>query len=131
MTSLGRSDPRIGAASGFGGVILHGLSTFGFAARAILHAVGGGEPSALRYFGVRFTAPVMPGDELETRAWAVKRGTDGTTEVAFEVKNLTTEKVRSWLVWVLYATSDSFFRSSSVVDSLEWSRRRRLGYEMI
>ena len=117
---MGRSDPRIGAASGFGGVILHGLSTFGFAARAILHAVGGGEPSALRYFGVRFTAPVMPGDELETRAWAVKRGTDGTTEVAFEVKNLTTEKVRSWLAWVLCATSDSFSRSSSVVDSLEW-----------
>ena len=75
-------------------MILHGLATFGFAARAILHAVGGGEPSALRYFGVRFTAPVRPGDELETRAWAVSRGSDGTTEVAFEVKNVTTEKVR-------------------------------------
>jgi len=86
-------DPRIGASAGFGGVILHGLATFGFAARAILHAVGGGEPSALRYFGVRFTAPVMPGDELETRAWAVNRGSDGTTEVAFEVKNVTTEKI--------------------------------------
>jgi acyl dehydratase len=86
-------DSRVGSAAGFGGVILHGLSTFGFAARAILNAVGGGKPSALRYFGVRFTAPVMPGDELETRAWAVKSGPDGVIEVAFEVKNVTTEKI--------------------------------------
>ena len=90
----GSSDPRVGSEAGFGGVILHGLSTFGFAARAILNAIGGGKPSALRYFGVRFTAPVMPGDELETRAWAVNSGSDGIVEVAFEVLNVTTEKVR-------------------------------------
>ncbi|KAI0294606.1 peroxisomal dehydratase [Multifurca ochricompacta] len=87
-------DPRVGADAGFGGVILHGLSTFGFAARAILNAVGGGQPSALRYFGGRFTAPVAPGDELETSAWAIKKNAvDSTTEVAFEVKNLRTGKV--------------------------------------
>jgi peroxisomal enoyl-CoA hydratase 2 len=87
----------VGSEAGFGGVILHGLSTFGFAARAILQAVGGGQPSALRYFGARFTAPVKPGDELETSAWEVKKGPDGTTEVAFEVKNTTTGKVRGAL----------------------------------
>jgi len=86
-------DPRVGSEAGFGGVILHGLSTFGFAARAILNTVGGGLPSALRYFGARFTAPVAPGDELETNAWEVKKGPDGTTEVAFEVKNKSTGKV--------------------------------------
>jgi peroxisomal enoyl-CoA hydratase 2 len=86
-------DPSVGAASGFGGVILHGLSTFGFAARAILQAVGRGDSTALRYFGVRFTAPVRPGDELETRAWEVGKGPDGTAEVAFEVKNVTTDKI--------------------------------------
>jgi peroxisomal enoyl-CoA hydratase 2 len=89
-----RTDPKVASDAGFGGVILHGLSTFGFAARAILQAVGNGRPSALRYFGVRFTAPVMPGDELETSAWELKKGPDGTTEVAFEVKNTTTGKVR-------------------------------------
>jgi peroxisomal enoyl-CoA hydratase 2 len=89
-----RVDPRVGSEAGFGGVILHGLSTFGFAARAVLHAVGGGLPSALRYFGARFTAPVAPGDELETSAWEVKKAPDGTTEVAFQVKNTTTGKVR-------------------------------------
>ncbi|KAN0115977.1 HotDog domain containing protein [Russula decolorans] len=87
------ADPRVGSDAGFGGVILHGLSTFGFAARAILKAVGGGVPSALRYFGVRFTAPVMPGDGLETSVWEVKKAPDGTTEVAFEVRNTRTGKI--------------------------------------
>ena len=110
----------MGSEAGFGGVILHGLSTFGFAARAILNAIGGGKPSALRYFGVRFTAPVMPGDELETRAWAVNSGSDGIVEVAFEVLNVTTEKVRlvCLLAWVLYVGffDTIHFRSSLVVD---------------
>jgi peroxisomal enoyl-CoA hydratase 2 len=88
-----KTDPRVGSNAGFDGVILHGLSTFGFAARAILKVVGGGVPSALRYFGVRFTAPVMPGDGLETSVWEVKKAPDGTTEVAFEVKNTRTGKV--------------------------------------
>ncbi|KAH9174605.1 peroxisomal dehydratase [Lactarius sanguifluus] len=86
-------DPSVGAASGFGGVILHGLSTFGFAARAILQAVGGNDPAALRYFGVRFTAPVKPGDELETRAWHVNKGPGDIADIAFEVKNVTTDKI--------------------------------------
>lgn len=52
-------------------------------------------PSALRYLGVRFTAPVMPGDGLETSVWEVRKApsSDGTTEVAFEVKNTRTGKV--------------------------------------
>lgn len=83
----------MGSDAGFGGVILHGLSSFGFAARAILKAVGDGNPYALRYFGARFTAPVVPGDGLETSVWEVKKAPDGSTEVAFEVKNTRTGKV--------------------------------------
>ncbi|KAJ7092847.1 peroxisomal dehydratase [Mycena belliarum] len=85
-------DPAIGKAAGFGGVILHGLSTFGFAARALIKTVGGGDPRALRFFGVRFTAPVKPGDALETQAWEVGPGPAGTVEVAFVTKNLTSGK---------------------------------------
>ncbi|KAJ7914427.1 peroxisomal dehydratase [Mycena leptocephala] len=66
-------DPAIGKAAGFGGVILHGLSTFGFAARALIKAIGGGDPRSLTFFGVRFTSP-------------------GTIEVAFVTKNLTSGK---------------------------------------
>ncbi|TEB32619.1 peroxisomal dehydratase [Coprinellus micaceus] len=86
-------DPRIGQAAGFGGVILHGLSTFGFAGRAVLKTVGGSDPNAVKFFGVRFTAPVKPGDVLQTSIWEVGKGPSGTTEVAFETKNLTTGKV--------------------------------------
>ncbi|THH17250.1 hypothetical protein EW146_g3528 [Bondarzewia mesenterica] len=86
-------DPRIGQAAGFGGVILHGLSTYGFAARALVSAIGTNDPNSLRYFGVRFTAPVKPGDALETLAWELGPGPDGTTEVAFEMKNTTSGKI--------------------------------------
>ncbi|TFK52798.1 peroxisomal dehydratase [Heliocybe sulcata] len=85
-------DPRIGQAAGFGGIILHGLSTYGFAARALLSAIGGNDPHALKFFGCRFTSPVKPGDVLETSAWEVGPGPDGTIEVAFVTKNLTSGK---------------------------------------
>ena len=79
---------------GFGGVILHGLSTFGFAARGLTQAVANGNTRALKVFGVRFTSPVKPGDELETSAWEVGPGPDGTTEITFITKDLTSGKVR-------------------------------------
>jgi len=86
-------DPSIGQAAGFGGVILHGLSTFGFAARAIIKTVGGNDPKSLRFFGVRFTSPVKPGDKLETQIWEVGAGPEGTTEVTFVTKNLNSGKI--------------------------------------
>ncbi|KAI0797284.1 peroxisomal dehydratase [Irpex lacteus] len=86
-------DPKIGQATGFGGVILHGLSTFGFAARAVISAVGGNDPNSLKLFGVRFSSPVKPGEELETSIWEVGPGPNGTTELTFIVKNLQSGKV--------------------------------------
>ncbi|TBU57564.1 peroxisomal dehydratase [Dichomitus squalens] len=92
-------NPAIGQAAGFGGVILHGLSTFGFGARAVVSAVGGGDPASLRFFGVRFTAPVRPGDALETLIWEIGpvgadvAGHAGETEVAFVTRNVATGKV--------------------------------------
>ncbi|KAI0771277.1 peroxisomal dehydratase [Trametes elegans] len=90
-------NPEIGKAAGFGGVILHGLASFGFAARAIVSAVGGGDPRALTLFGVRFTSPVKPGDALETSIWEVgptnAPGHEGETELTFVTKNLATGKV--------------------------------------
>lgn len=72
---------------------MHGLSTFGFGARAVLEAVGGNKPDALKYFGVRFSSPVKPGDALETSIWDVGPGPNGTTEVAFVTKNLNSGKI--------------------------------------
>lgn len=93
LTRGAPADPRIGQATGFGGVILHGLATFGFAARAVLSAVGGGRPDALTFFAVRFSSPVKPGDALETAIWEVGAGPNGTTEVAFETRDLNSGKV--------------------------------------
>ncbi|KLO18657.1 peroxisomal dehydratase [Schizopora paradoxa] len=86
-------DPTIGKAANFGGVILHGLSTFGFVARGILTEVGGGDPNGLRYFGVRFTSPVRPGDALETSVWEIGPVGGGFTEVAFVTKDVTSGKI--------------------------------------
>ncbi|KAI5825952.1 hypothetical protein K523DRAFT_282046 [Schizophyllum commune Tattone D] len=86
-------DPSIGKAAGFGGVILHGLSTFGFAARAVIATVGGGDPRTLALFGVRFTSPVRPGDALETKIWEVEGTGAGEVELVFETLNVTTGKV--------------------------------------
>lgn len=72
---------------------MHGLSTFGFAARAIIKSVGAGDAKSLRFFGVRFTSPVKPGDRLETQVWEVGPGPEGTTEVTFVTKNLNSGKV--------------------------------------
>ncbi|KAG8994509.1 hypothetical protein FRB94_009828 [Tulasnella sp. JGI-2019a] len=86
-------DPTIGQRVGFGGVILQGLGNFGFGARAVLNVIGGGDPSALRAFGVRFASPVKPGDTLETSMWEVGERPDNTIEISFITKNLTTNKI--------------------------------------
>jgi len=86
-------DPKVGKAAGFAGAILHGLSTFGFAARGLVSEVGNNNPRSLKFFGVRFTSPVMPGDALETHVWEVGPGPNGTTEVTFITKDVTSGKV--------------------------------------
>ncbi|KAF5389617.1 hypothetical protein D9757_004217 [Collybiopsis confluens] len=90
--SSGKPDPAIGQAAGFGGVILHGLSSFGFAARAVVKVIGGNKSDSLKFFGVRFSSPVKPGDALETQIWEVGPGPNGTIEVTFVTKNLRTGK---------------------------------------
>ena len=72
---------------------MHGLSTFGFAARAVLKTVGDNDPNSLKFFGVRFTSPVKPGDRLETSLWEVGEGPNGIVELAFQTKNTATGKV--------------------------------------
>ena len=63
----------------------------------MLKTACGGKPEKLKFFGVKFTAPVKPGDALETRVWVLGqskvKGKEGLTEVVFETKNLTTGKV--------------------------------------
>ncbi len=70
-------DPAAARRAGFPGPLLHGLCTFGFAARAAVAGACGGDPSRLREFGARFTGPVFPGQALTTRGWALGAGEVG------------------------------------------------------
>ena len=63
------SDPTFAAGAGFDTPILHGLCTYGFTGRALLHAVCGSDPARFASMGGRFKSPVMPGETLEVHAW--------------------------------------------------------------
>lgn len=67
-------DPKVAQAAGFERPILHGLATYGFAGRALLAARCGNDPARLVAMDCRFTAPVYPGEALETEIWD---GADG------------------------------------------------------
>jgi acyl dehydratase len=63
-------DPEFAARSGrFKGPILHGLCTYGFVTRAIIHGVCDGEVKRLKEFKARFTSEVYPGEILTTEGW--------------------------------------------------------------
>jgi acyl dehydratase len=64
------SDPKFAARGGFPRPILHGMCTYGYTGRALLHAVCGSEPSRFASMEGRFTRPVLPGDELTISIWA-------------------------------------------------------------
>ncbi|MCY4162749.1 MAG: MaoC/PaaZ C-terminal domain-containing protein [bacterium] len=63
------SDPTLAAAAGFDKPILHGLCTYGFTGRALLHAVCGSDPTRFKAMHGRFSSPVMPGEALDVHIW--------------------------------------------------------------
>jgi acyl dehydratase len=62
-------DPVVAAAGGFERPILHGLCTYGIAGYSVLAALCATEAARLKRLDARFSAPVLPGDVLETRIW--------------------------------------------------------------
>ncbi len=75
------SDPSFAKLGGFDRPILHGLCTYGFTGRALLHALCAGDPARFKSMQGRFSKPVMPGDELTISMW-VDAGT-----CLFQTKN--------------------------------------------
>ncbi len=63
------SDPAFAARAGFPRPILHGLCTYGFTGRALLHTVAGSDPARFAAMSGRFSAPVFPGDALTVSMW--------------------------------------------------------------
>ena len=63
------SDPKFAAIAGFDRPILHGLCTYGFTGRALLHALCGSDPACFGSMEGRFSKPVYPGDDLTVSMW--------------------------------------------------------------
>src|SRR5919199_1920553 len=63
------SDPDFAGRGGFPKPILHGLCTYGFTGRALLHGLCGSDPSRFTSMEGRFSRPVYPGDTLTVSMW--------------------------------------------------------------
>ena len=69
------SDPSFAAMGGFDKPILHGLCTFGFTGRALLHTLCGSDPERFQMMAARFSKPVFPGEELTVSMWVTGSST--------------------------------------------------------
>jgi acyl dehydratase len=63
------ADPEVARAAGFDRPILHGLATYGIAARALVQACCGNNPAGLKQLSARFSSPVFPGELIRTEIW--------------------------------------------------------------
>jgi acyl dehydratase len=68
------SDPKFAALGGFEKPILHGLCTFGFTGRALLHTLCGSDPDRFISMSARFSKPVYPGQDLTVTIWVEGAG---------------------------------------------------------
>ncbi|MEX1006481.1 MAG: MaoC/PaaZ C-terminal domain-containing protein [Acidimicrobiia bacterium] len=63
------SDPEFAKMGGFDRPILHGLCTYGFTGRALLHTLCDSDPARFKSMEARFSKPVYPGDALTVKMW--------------------------------------------------------------
>jgi acyl dehydratase len=68
------SDPSFAKMGGFDTPILHGLCTYGFTGRALLHTLAGGDPAHFHHIEGRFSSPVIPGEALTISMWNTASG---------------------------------------------------------
>lgn len=68
------TDPKFAAMGGFDTPILHGLCTYGFTGRALLHSVCDSDSSKFQHIEGRFASPVFPGESLTIRMWSAGAG---------------------------------------------------------
>ncbi len=62
--------PKAALDAGFQRPILHGLGTYGVVGHALLKTLCDYRPDRIKHQGVRFTAPVYPGETIRTEIWS-------------------------------------------------------------
>ena len=75
------ADLEVAANAGFPRPILHGLCTYGVAARAIVQAACNNDARRLTQMDTRFSSPVFPGETLVCEMWR-----DGSEAIRFRAK---------------------------------------------
>jgi acyl dehydratase len=79
-------DAEVAKSVGLPGIIIHGLCTMAFTSWAAIQEVAGGDPRRLRRLAVRFSRPVLPGQEITTTFWAAGEK-NGNAAFGFETRN--------------------------------------------
>ena len=62
-------DDDAARALGLPGIIIHGLCTMAFCGRAVIESVAGGDPTRLARLAVKFSRPVLPGQDITVRIY--------------------------------------------------------------
>ena len=83
------SSPEFAKAAGFDRPILHGMCTYGYTARLLLHAVSDGDPAKFSGMFGRFSKTVLPGEPLALQVW---KGSSG--ESLFRTVNSETGEIK-------------------------------------
>lgn len=73
------SDKQFSDVGGFPKPILHGLCTYGFTGRTLLHTLCGSDPARFTGMDGRFSSPVLPGEALTVKMWE-----DGAGKAIFQ-----------------------------------------------
>lgn len=80
-------DDEIARAVGLPGMIVHGLCTMAFTSWAAVMSLCNGDPRRLKRIAVRFSQPVLPGQEITTRFWSGGHYETVTDSGAIVIKN--------------------------------------------
>ena len=79
-------DEEIAKSVGLPGIIVHGLCTMALTSVAAVNELCAGDSTKLRRLAVRFSRPVLPGQEITTTFWATGDN-DGHPVFGFETRN--------------------------------------------
>src|SRR5207302_10017226 len=67
-------DDAFAKSVGLPGIIVHGLCTMAMCSQAVVKTVAGGDPGRLRRLAVRFSKPVLPGNDVVTTIYDIGNG---------------------------------------------------------